>query len=786
MRVGRPFNERLALLAVIACAACLAASAGAQGPGEAAKMPTIHPKHPRLLFRAEDVEALRRKCRQPLFAPIYAEMVRWADARIEAKDGIGDPATFGFLYQMTGDKKYAEEAKRRLLAFKGWAGDFYNSFYNIKATYDLIYDALTPKERADFAARILGMYTTSNTGWKYSTYGLHRMSIETPSVLAVWGDEGLDMEGVRKRFAGECEFIYTKWIPRGNIIADHWGGWHRSFECQCWPKYVPVFAEMWLNATGENLFENKFIRGQSAWYLYHLLPGFQKAGAYRLVPDSYSPFSTGPDLVNRIGSTLILGKHNNDGLAMWWWKQPITRDFLWGPTCAGFFKTLSMEGLPERYRDRVVGNGVARLILLYYDPDVEVLKPETFPEDAYHRGMGLVSTRSGWDDGAAFGWFHCGRLTAGKPDDLDSNGFFIWRNGYLAGDAWPPTKSAHTGYELDNYRRRTIAHNLITVYDPEEPLKHFWSQYALERYPERTDGKAESNDGGQLGQFMLKLDPALHPWKEEGGVNIYKANAFIKAWRTTPYYAYVLGDATRAYSPHKLSFFTRQFVFLKPDVFVVFDRVVSTKAEYRKTWHIHPMEKPEVEGNTFRWQAWLPGSKPQPVGQLIGWRLLPEEAEMKIIGGKGQECWINGKNYHTVRGDDVSNGRYKKQDEADWEHAWRIDVTPTKAAEEDIFLHVLQTFVGKPDPVAQVKRVETPQTVGAEIILGRDSWTVTFGRDGLPGGRIRLGRGAKIVLDEALPKEVEETYRHWKDDPRYRTWTTDARYRIIIPPDDMK
>ena len=774
------------LIVVLVLLGGLSSPTGAQAAEKATKMATIRPEHPRLLLRAEDVEALRRKCKQPLFAPIYAEMIRWADARIAAKDGVGDPATFGLLYQLTREGKYADEAKRRLEIFKGWPGDFYNSFYNIKATYDFIYDALTPKERADFAARILGMYTTSNTGWKYSTYGLHRLSIETPSVLAVWGDEGLDMKAVRKRFAWECDFLYTKWIPRGNIIADHWGGWHRSFECQCWPKYVPVFAEMWLNATGESLFENKFIRGHSAWYLYHLLPGFQKAGALRLVPDSYSQFPTGPGMVNLIGGTLILGKRNRDGLAMWWWQRPLTRDYVYGPACPRFWSELSLKGISQRYRDKLVAHGVARRVLLWYDPDVEVLGPETFPEDAYHRGMGLVSTRSGWDDDAAFGWFHCGRLTAGKPDDLDSNGFFLWRAGYLAGDAWPPTKSAHTGAELDNYRRRTIAHNCMTVYDPNEPLKHFWSQYALEKYPKRRGGKADSNDGGQLGQFMLKLDPDLHPWKEEGGVNIYKPNAFIKAWRTTPHYSYVLGDATQAYSAHKMKFFTRQFVFLKPDVFVVFDRVVSTKAEYRKTWHIHPMEKPEIQGNTFRWKAWLPTRKRRPVGQLIGWRLLPEQAEMEIIGGKGKECWINGKNYHTIRGDNVRDGRYKKKDEAEWEHSWRIDVTPTKAAAEDLFLHVLQTSVGNPDPVAQVKRVDKPNTVDAEIVLGRDSWIVTFGRDGLGGGRIKLVRGGQPVLDEQLPTEVEHTYRHWKDDPRYKVWTTDTRYRIIIPPGDMK
>jgi len=52
------------------------------------------------------------------------------------------------------------------------------------------------------------------------------------------------------------------------------------------------------------------------------------------------------------------------------------------------------------------------------------------------------------------------------------------------------------------------------------------------------------------------------------------------------------GDATRSYSPHKLDQFTRQLVYLRPEVFVVFDRVVSTKAEFPKRWLLHTNDMP--------------------------------------------------------------------------------------------------------------------------------------------------------------------------------------------------
>ena len=62
-------------------------------------------------------------------------------------------------------------------------------------------------------------------------------------------------------------------------------------------------------------------------------------------------------------------------------------------------------------------------------------------------------------------------------------------------------------------------------------------------------------------------------------------------------YHYALGDATRAYSSHKLRAFTRQLLYL-PDmnVLLVFDRVVSTDPAFRKTWLLHGVNMPWVEG----------------------------------------------------------------------------------------------------------------------------------------------------------------------------------------------
>jgi len=757
---------------------CLFASAPSARPTD------VHPEHPRLLFRADELADVRERCHSPLFAPLYAAMKEWADDRIEAGDGEGDIVTFGFLYQVEGAPRYAAEAKRRLDKTPGHELAFLDPTLEVKYTYDLIFDWLEPEDQRLLAQKILGMHISNR--FRGPVMGMHQICNEGSSTLAVWGDPGVDMAKLKLRFERERRALYENYFPRSEVVANRWGGWHRSFECRCWSKYVARFAEIWLNATGEDTFDHPLIRSHGAWFLYHTLPGFRDGGHFRLVPDGYTQFGYGLR-VNDRASTLILARRLNEGLSQWWWKQQLTRSHLWGfGAYKAFFKSLSLEGLRKQDVDKIASVGTLWRLILYYDPKVEVLPPDAFPEDAYHAGMGLVSTRSSWDNNATFAFFHCGRMAGGKPDDLDNNNFFIYRNGYLATDGWPPGKTAHYGYEWDNYRRRTIAHNLITVYDPDEPLTNFWNQYSR---PGGRGGKADSNDGGQLGQTMLELDPELHPWKEEGNVNIYKPNGHIRGFRTTPRYCYMLGDATESYSPHKLSAFTRQFVFLKPDMFVVFDRVVSTKPEYRKTWHIHPMQKPELQGNSFRWQAYRPPTnlrKPEtePLGWLVGSTLLPKQARTEIIGGKGRECWVNGTNYHTVRGEDVSRGHFTEQDQNDWKHSWRIDVQPARKSTEDLFLHVLQTFPDKPVAEAKVELIEQDTTVGAKIVAGERIWEIVFARDGASGGTIQLRENGAAALNEAFPTRVEDTYRAWDKDPRYPAWTKDSRYRIVIPDGD--
>lgn len=156
-------------------------------------------EHPRILFRKEDVPELRKKLDTPLGRA-------W---REKADDGIA----MGILYQLTGEKQYAEDAKRfveRLL--EGDYGGIYAPgshhgmlhlgpvWEHAGVTYDLCYDAWDENfrkrverfvvlwtqriffHRTMFNTQGIYNYGSAESGWYY--YG------PALSTLAMWGEKG--------------------------------------------------------------------------------------------------------------------------------------------------------------------------------------------------------------------------------------------------------------------------------------------------------------------------------------------------------------------------------------------------------------------------------------------------------------------------------------------------------------------------------------------------------------------------------------------------------------------
>jgi len=177
-----------------------------------------------------------------------------------------------------------------------------------------------------------------------------------------------------------------------------------------------------------------------------------------------------------------------------------------------------------------------------------------------------------------------------------------------------------------------------------------------------------------------------------------------------PEYSYLKGDITEAYSS-KVKEVKRSFVFLNlkeakiPAALIVFDKVVAAKPDFKKFWLLHSIEEPVIAGNTIT----ISRTKNGDSGMLVNTVLLPEinNTDIVTVGGPGKEFWVFGTNYPQ----DPKEG----QDEANERGAWRVEISPKKAANEDYYLNVMQVTRNDQKNLLPVKRIDGDQIVGVQM-----------------------------------------------------------------------
>jgi len=259
-----------------------------------------------------------------------------------------------------------------------------------------------------------------------------------------------------------------------------------------------------------------------------------------------------------------------------------------------------------------------------------------------------------------------------------------------------------------------VAHNCILIHMPGEKMPRYWGYLA----PGEED-LPYPNDGGQ----------------QKRGIG-----SKVVAFETNPYYSYAAGDATETYHPDKCRLALRQFVFLPPDFFVIFDRVSSTKPNYKKTWLLHTATKPRITGRIFQ--------ADQERGRLFCRTLLPEDARLVPIGGAGKQFWADGRNWPLPQG-------YRTPDTTQLLGQWRVEVTPDKAREEDFFLHLIQVGDNSLERMVEAELLSEDDRVGLSFSSGAKQWRLLFGKHGEASGHITIKEQGKVVIDQPLTVKVQ-------------------------------
>jgi len=293
----------------------------------------------------------------------------------------------------------------------------------------------------------------------------------------------------------------------------------------------------------------------------------------------------------------------------------------------------------------------------------------------------------------------------------------VYHRGFLALDSGTRYAEDVNGQHLANYFAQTVAHNCLLIHQPGEPPAAYWG------------GSVKENHGGQQ--------------KQLGSV--------VKAFQTNEDFVYVAGDATACYQHgvvkrkgrhdlgEKCSHVTRQLVLLIPDHFVIFDRVGSTHAGYRKDWLIHTAHEPLIVEKTIR--------ADHAKGRMFSRTILPADARLTAVGGRGKEFYAAGKNWS------IETGNLKPENLA-MMGQWRVEVTPGAPRKEDLFLHVIQVGDQGLEAMDTTELIEAEGTCGVRILAGRQAWEVTFRTSGELAGEIKR-TGTERTLNAALTTTVQ-------------------------------
>jgi len=384
--------------------------------------------------------------------------------------------------------------------------------------------------------------------------------------------------------------------------------------------------------------------------------------------------------------------------------------------------------------------------------------------------FGWMIARTGWDENAVIAEMKINEYNFANHQHLDAGAFQIYYKGALAIDSGlyqGGSSGAYGSPHCLNYYWRTIAHNSLLVYDPNEDFGR----------------RGYGNDGGQRlpnGRSEPRnLDMLLAP---KNGYRTGQVLAHgVGPDPHTPDYTLLQGDITEAYSK-KVRHVTRSFVFLNlrdeqvPAALIVFDRVVSADPAFRKYWLLHTLEEPRIDSTSavvdctehggsgrLTLDVLLPaGSTPAPGGgssrvepdaprpsdrghddreRGMGFQPMNHRqdadattsrgrddrdasgAVLTKIGGPGQEYWVFGQNW----ANDVDPGRRERTSMETG--AWRIEVSPPAGTAEDLFLNVMQV-TDRQSPVRRpVHRLDAGDRVGCLIETPDASWIVLLRKD---------------------------------------------------------
>ena len=380
---------------------------------------------------------------------------------------------------------------------------------------------------------------------------------------------------------------------------------------------------------------------------------------------------------------------------------------------------------------------------------------------------GQYIARTGWDDNSAVVQMKINELDIMEHNHQDAGAFQIYYKGALATDSGYYQSEDGSYYGSPHHTastRQTIAHNCMLIYDENESADNF-------KYSSANEGV---NSGGQF--FASKNNAVVFPDTVEELRNDVRFNTSkVLAHEhnedvINPDYTYLKGDLAGAYSD-KVTDYERSFMFLNlhdekiPAVLIVFDHVVSSNADFEKTYLLHGVNAPEISGTRTilkRTETNYDGLTYN--GKLVNDTLLPKSDNVTItqVGESADDFLVNGVNYPaTVASGGINEGG-----------GIRTEIKPSIANEEDYFLNVMQITDADNNEIMEAELIESQTHTGVKI----SDRVVLFGKTKEKNNGAEFsfdGNGACKITGTDMEEGIWDIY---KDGKYYMTQTvTDDR-----------
>ncbi len=651
------------------------------------RVPVPPQEHPRLYLRPEHIPALKARQKHPLLTPILKKISDMSKTRTDYKLELD-----AFEYLISKDRELGRRTIEQALDFleKAELPDRHDAcrvtgrnMVTGAIVYDWIYPLLTDDEKQAFMKELIRLAKTMECRYPPTRQGsitghaseAQIMRDMLSAGIAIY-DEYPDMyDHAAGRFFRE-HLPARNWIYNGHAYhqGDSYGPYRFSWDC------FPLWIFDRLGAG--NVYNPQQAQVPYFW-IYKTRPDGQRLRAG-------DTFMHGTDFGDPWGigaGAMLVASYYNDGRIL------------------------------SHYLDQG-GNRPNELLFEFLWRDVD-LKPEPINDLPFSRYFGTpfgwMIARTGWGTNSVIAEMKINEYNFNNHQHMDAGAFQIYYKGALTIDSgvYSGSDGQYGSPHCCNYYWRTVAHNTLRIYDPEEEFNS-----------ERNYG----NDGGQrLPNNRIEphiLEVMLDPSKG------YRTGKVLAQGSgpdpRQPSYTLLQGDITDAYSA-KVKKVIRSFVFFNlqnettPALFVVFARVVSSNPGFKKTWLLHTLEKPRVENNLVVVDNTIRGQQ----GRLYLNPLLPApgNCSVKLVGGPGKEYWVNDKNYaneQTQRAMEKSSQELGK---------WRVELSPENAAPENYFLNAMQVTDQNNAEPYPVNLLDYDDIIGCCFSTDKSDWIVLFRKD---------------------------------------------------------